>query len=332
MKRLLVLAELVCGAAARVRVFEPLVADWQRQRADASHRSRAERARVVVSGGMAFGLSLSRCAMTRALSLPPGRALARGAAVFAGAALIAIAVDAFITAVSTSGRYPVDILVRYIAAPMAMPVAIPLAMLPLMMVLRRDSRATRWHAVQFLVMGAVLAALGASASRPPAFNRFTPEEEERMYHRALANDRAGRLEYPGTAYRQLHPTTATQRAEQRAVFEKRMAGRDPFPRAAGSWPRRVHTALRAPVLALAFGVMGWTLAALGRARLSHAVLWWMLAWAAMLLMDGRPYVRGYSSAFVRMPYWMPTLVFVTTAIALQVASARMHRAPDPRHP
>jgi hypothetical protein len=64
--RLLRLADLACGAHARATVFEPLVADWQRQLRDS--RSQAARAWIAVSGGAAFARSLGRCANLSAMA------------------------------------------------------------------------------------------------------------------------------------------------------------------------------------------------------------------------------------------------------------------------
>jgi hypothetical protein len=58
-QRLLAIAELVCGPEARRRVFEPLVADWQREWTDARSLTRA---RATVSGAAAFCWSLIKCA------------------------------------------------------------------------------------------------------------------------------------------------------------------------------------------------------------------------------------------------------------------------------
>jgi hypothetical protein len=49
--RLLAIAEIMCGPDARQRVFDPLVADWEREWTDAHALSRT---RAVVSGGGAF--------------------------------------------------------------------------------------------------------------------------------------------------------------------------------------------------------------------------------------------------------------------------------------
>ena len=40
MLKLLALAELLCGDRTRYRVFDALVADWQRELTDARHRGR----------------------------------------------------------------------------------------------------------------------------------------------------------------------------------------------------------------------------------------------------------------------------------------------------
>ena len=58
-ERLLWLAERLCGAETRRNVFEPLVADWQREYRDA--RAARARARILVRGGVAFLVALAIC-------------------------------------------------------------------------------------------------------------------------------------------------------------------------------------------------------------------------------------------------------------------------------
>jgi hypothetical protein len=57
--RLLWLAEQLCGATTRRQVFEPLVADWQRELLDT--RGRSKRATVLMRGGVAFIVTLAIC-------------------------------------------------------------------------------------------------------------------------------------------------------------------------------------------------------------------------------------------------------------------------------
>ena len=62
-ERLLSVASFVCGRAARVRVFEPLVADWQREWHHAI--GVLERTRVLARGSVAFAIALLVASDTR---------------------------------------------------------------------------------------------------------------------------------------------------------------------------------------------------------------------------------------------------------------------------
>ena len=341
---LLAFAQWLCGPALRERVFEPLVADWQRQLADAAGLSAPARGRIIAGGGLAFARSLSRCAMTHALTVPPGRALARGALVFAVTAAAMIASQAAIRYVQTRGGpmsfdRPLDILLLE-AVILALPLIVPLAMLPVMMRLRSRGRVAGWHAVQCLVAGSVLAFVAAGWVTPLMNRPLQDAQLERAYQRSIANDRTGRHSYPGSAIRQLRPTTPEQRAQQRVEFRTwpatqtlpemtRTLRTDQSP--LGQSITRVlawHAMLRAPILALALGVMGWALAGLGRTRVVHAVLWFALAWFAVMLFEGRLAYLGNDLTFWRLPYWIPTVVFVLGAVALQIASRRTSQQPS----
>jgi hypothetical protein len=341
MRRLLAIAEFVCGPGPRTRVFEPLLADWQRQLADAVHQPAIVRTRIIVSGSLAFGVSISRCAMSSALSLPPGRALARGAAVFAVTIVAMLVAQGAIRYWQTLGtriwfdRPPEFLFLETLT--LALPLAVPLAMLPLMMQLRRDGRFTGWHAAQCLVAGSVLAFFTAGWATPLIYRPLQDAALERSYQRSLENDRAGRFTYPGTAVRQARPTTLEERNRAREEF-RQFAATQTFPQMTrtlrtdqspmGQSISRVlawHAILRAPILAFALGLMGWSLAGLGRTSLGHAAMWWGLVWFAVMMFEGRLAYLGNDLMFRRLPAWLPTILFIAAAIALQIRSARTLR-------
>jgi hypothetical protein len=62
-ERLLIISSWVCGGDARRAVFEPLIADWQREWLSA--RRRRDRGRALLSGGLAFGISMALGINTR---------------------------------------------------------------------------------------------------------------------------------------------------------------------------------------------------------------------------------------------------------------------------
>ena len=132
MTRLLVVAEFLFGPATRERVFEPLVADWQRELDAAS--SNYERARIVISGSAAFSVSLVSCLLTGGIVMPRA-AIVRGLSVLVVSTLVLLAIQIGLNAAALRNNFPLEWRL-WSALPMILPLAIPLAMLPIMMLIR----------------------------------------------------------------------------------------------------------------------------------------------------------------------------------------------------
>ncbi len=197
-------------------------------------------------------------------------------------------------------------------------------LLPVVFLMRRDARSTACHAITAIGVGALITAgivIMTSEERVRSyFSTF--EAYERQYQHNLANDRAGRVTYPGTAVREARsPSTIEQRRAEYERFRARMAQQDVTPRSA-SWQQRASQ-FRAVALAVLFGVMGWTLAGLGPASFRRAAMWWALMYVAMLAFRGTPTILALPS-IVRLPHAMALAFFGTITLALVAASWRRH--------
>ncbi len=328
--RLLAVAEFVCGADRRRNVFEPLLADWSRERRDAAAHSPVTRTIVVVSGLSAFARTLLACGLRHALTEDTGMwkysLLALAAAVGLG-----IASEMAIVAARTPADFPPDVLLE-IALHSALVTAFATALLPALFLLRRDPRITSRTAIRWVTTGSLLAAAAIVTLPAPENYQLTAEQNERTYQRAVANDRAGRYQYPGSVRRQLaEPSTLEAR---RASYEKFLAWAEtqrvdrPMPT---PWQRLQRSSL--PVLAALFGIIGWNLAGVLQPTVMRAFVWWGVAWFAMLAMDGRVAMLVGVANFRRPGWWVLPVMAGVAALALMVAAkSRDHqisRSPDP---
>ncbi len=324
--RLLAIAEWLCGAEAKRTVLEPLVADWDGELRAAQARSPARRAGVVFRGLLAFTLTLVICGVRHALTEDTGMwkysLLALAAAMGLGIASEMAIVDAR----STGAGYPPDVLLE-IALRSATVTAFATALLPALFLLRRDPRNTGRTAVRWLTAGALISAAAIVMLPGPNRYQLSAEQNERMYQRAVANDRAGHYQYPGSASRQLRgPTTPESR---RASYEKfvawaetqRVDGPAPTP-----WQRLTRSST--PILAALFGIIGWNLAGVLRPTIMRAFVWWGVAWFAMLAFDGRIASLFRVASFRRPAWWVLPAMAVAAALALALASRSIHRSPD----
>lgn len=315
--RLLAVAEFLCGAGRRRDVFEPLVADWDRELRHA--HSPSARAAVVISGLFAFMWTLLNCGLRHALTEETGMwkysLLALTTAVGLG-----IASEMAIVAARTPADFPPDVLLE-IAVRSALVTAFATALLPALFLLRRDPRVTSRTAIRWLTAASLLAAAAIVTLPAPDDYQLTAEQNERMYQRSLANDRAGRYQYPGTVRRQLaEPSTPEAR---RASYEKFLAWAEtqrvdrPAPT---PWQRLRRSST--PILAALFGIIGWNLAGVITPTVMRAVVWWGVAWFAMLAMDGRIASVFKVSNFRRPAWWVLPVMAGLAALALVVMNRR----------
>jgi hypothetical protein len=121
----------------------------------------------------------------------------------------------------------------------------------------------------------------------------------------------------------VRPTTAEQRAQAMAKWRS-----DPIYlrwQTEMTRPRWGRGSVLAAALALAMGGLGWAIGALRPSGLLHAGTWWAIAWFALVMMDGQLRYPGTPLQFMgRAPYWLPSAVFATAALAMSIAARRRH--------
>jgi hypothetical protein len=331
--RLLAFARRWIDPAFVAGVVEPLVADWQREWSDAQRASLSRRTHVLLSGWWALLISIGVFAVSRLATPPPARSAMRGLVAFSAAVFLSPFVVLVLLApllYPGANPYPLGAWLPRAGAA-AITSAIPMAMLPCLLMLRRDSGTTGWNAAQGVALGSLLYAFSTWGSvflDVP----LTAQQREQMQLRAEQNDRAGRFEYPWSAVRQARPTTPEQRAMRRAAMASMLEiGRQRARQRALAWIFSARTAQQL-ILVMIFGSMGWVLGAHGRSPVWRAVGWWALCWLGIFFL-GRPLMVLIWPGVLRdLAAWAPTLVFSAVVIALH-AGARLeahhaHSAPS----
>lgn len=327
MHRLLDLAEFVCGEHARRTVFEPLVADWQRELMEARTAGPWRVARVFGSGATAYATSLVGSAVMGEW-LPTPRTAASAALAFVLATAVSKLILLGLSSVWGPGVDLGSIRTQAFLLFSAV-IVVPPAFLPALFLMRRDPRSNLRHAI--LTIALVAAGTGALVvlTSEQAINSYfsTFGAYEREYARNLANDRAGRYQYPGSAVRSLRgEMTLEQRRDSFERFEawraEQIAKQPPRP---VTW-RGIAIRYQPVALAVLFSVMGWTLAGLAAPTLRRAMLWWGLVAIAMVTLSATPgpFMR---IAVNRFPYWATVPIFAAIDAALVIASWRKHSAP-----
>jgi hypothetical protein len=329
MRHLLTLAEMLCGSTTRELVFEPLVADWHREW---SRSTGLKRIVVLIRGFTAFALTLLQCAARDFTTPPPAASVLMGSAAFVIAMLFATAMVGFslslIPYFLDFNRMPIDFLIVTVLVQGAS-LALAPALLPSTMLLRRDARTTWRHGVQWVAAGVLLSMVVVFVAFQNRSGLWvTASQNERMYQLALANDQAGRYQYPGTARRQSNPTTPEQRAERFEQYKLWLA-QQVSQRAVPPAPTTVLEKYQSTVLVVVFGLMGWALGELGRPTVTRAFAWWAIVCLAQMAVW---FVDRFSLTQWHPPLWFPLVAFGLAAIALQIASARGVGAQAPQAP
>jgi hypothetical protein len=318
MNRLLTLADFVCGEPARRRVFEPLLADWQRELQQARVAGAAGYTMAMLSGSFGFARAVISCAITDGIWMPPLHgALLSVAAV--GAA-IAASIGILLTAAppNLAGGLSLPSVQLWVLT-WAGSVVPPVFLLGTFM-LRCDSRATHRHAIVSTVLAAFATTLLVVSTTDEALRRRydTFETSERMRDFSLARHREGRLVYRGSAYQQELATTIEQRRARFVRYRAQMNAIRYEPPATMS----SRLAQWRPVgMSVVFAAMGWLLAGLGSPTISRGIAWWALILAAIVAMT-RLLSLLVGIPMPRPPEWAALPLFTAMMIALAIGARR----------
>ena len=323
MTRWLLIAEWLCGEYARRTIFEPLVADWQREWGTAP-QSTLIRIKIAVSGATALVIAFVTCLVTGGFAVTRP-AFMKGLLTLAlsSLALVALQVAILSPQLNQLNAALIVELRIWMGLSRALPFMIPLAILPAMMLWRGLGLSSRAATIT-VIAASVLAVLTAgwlvpkTQGEPP----FSDYWQEAMHQRVVEQDRAARFTYPGSAVRALRPTTPQQRAQARQRLRS-----NPRVIASQAEQRRPRWNMRTFMiggLTVALGTMGWALGALGRTRPIHAAAWWALTWLALMFLDGQfiYWINTATMRAVRAASWAPLALFGTAAVVLFLGTRR----------
>lgn len=309
MNALLRIAEWCCGPALRESVFEPLVADWQRQWRDAPASGWAC-ARILAGGSIALLWSIAQCVLTGGIRMPR-IALIKASAVLviSTALLMLIQMGLNLQQFSRRVDFPFEMRI-WMALPPVLPLAVPLSMLPIMMLMRGAGRVNARAATMVVLAGGLLTLVTTGILTPLSRGDVRDSLYEEIDRRNI------------TAAEQARPETPEQRAKRREAYRN-----DPRYieyQANLTRPRWNRSTFMTAALGITLGVLGWALGGLGRTRAIHAAGWWAFIWLALMVLDGRAryWVNGGVVQLGQAPYWAPLAVFATAALTLSIASRR----------
>lgn len=293
------------GDDAAIRVFEPLVADWQRQW-HTGGRTSAGRRVAAVRGGIAFvrtclivGWQTGRPMHMHARARVMVIVTAIGFASIGASALLL----GFLNQLSTMRGAALAAL-----APALFAVTVPLALLPAAAVLARTSRESdsayaRWFLVRLVAGSMGLMSLGLAYVVPATNIHF---------RRVMASHVAGRDVTPPRGLKELSASELARFDDTREVFVD-----DSRERAREELALRATVALGWPV---AFAVFGWRLARARQILSARAVLgWWTLALVTTLLISSGE--RQTREQFGLLTVLIPAAMWMAAALMLRPNSA-----------
>ena len=215
-ERLLAVAEWLCGAAVREGVFEPLVADWQREWHDRPVSSWA-RARILVSGASALGLSISQCLLTGGLQMPR-IALVKGAAVLILSTVLLVLIQIGLNTQQFRQDFPFEMRI-WLALPLVLPLAVPLAMLPAMMLIRGAARTSSRAAAIVVFAGTLLTLVTTGWLTPLAWGDVRDSLYKKRSNSARRpGSRQAVTVIPSRRLAKMRNETPEQRAQRREAF------------------------------------------------------------------------------------------------------------------
>jgi len=321
MRRLLGIAEALAGIDARRRVFEPMLADWQRELTNANGLRSLLRA--LASGGFGFIRALLFCAVCEGVWIPP----LHGTLLSFAAVTTAIAVSIGVVLLAPPPAHmPRDLsllVVQHWVLTWTVTI-VPPAFLLSTFLLRSDPRATVRHFIVFTIVAAaatsVLIVNTTDDALRKRFDSFEMHEQARAV--SLDRHRAGQLVYTGSSYQQEISTTVDQRRIRYERFVAQMQTfrrNDPPP----TWSERFGQ--WSPLLfAVVFAIMGWMLAGLGVPTIQRGVAWWALMFGAIVAMTRMlSYLVGVPMP--RPPQWVILPIFASIMLALIIGTRTIRK-------
>jgi hypothetical protein len=323
--RLLAIARLWFDESSIRDVFEPLVADWQREYVEAPTR-RARQAHYWC-GAASFAITLSRCAPRVLLRLHSGRDFRTALAAIAGFSLLGVALNVLLW------DWPSN-LTRYPSAswPFLAPAFIvgsaPYAMLPLALLIRARARDRR-HA-RVLVTQLTIAQLAFIV----LFGGWLVPKSNQEYRTIVAASFNRSTQAAGTD----RAVPATRDAALNALSRRDRVGDGPARGVnelttwelfiSNAWPPDVHAPRNEVVagrharivlmcLPLVLATLGWGLGSLShRAARVRALMWWAFACAVVVVFRSGTITfqqtYGWPPGLVD---WLPVMLFLAAALA-----------------
>ena len=323
MNRLLELIGVLFGERTRRNIFEPLIGDWQREWRDASRSPRA-RIRIAVSGSTALVFTAVTCLITGGFAVTQS-ALMKGLLTLAMSSFALLALQIALLSQQASPEFGIEPRI-WMSLSRLLPLMIPLAILPTMMLWRGVGLNHRIAIGTTVVMSlstvVVVGWLVPKTQGDVPIAALSDRWQEQMHQRLLANDAAARYTYPGSAARALRTSTP----EQRAAARQRWRNHPRYIAARAEQMRARWNAwtFSAGGLTIALAALGWALGGVGRTRLLHAAAWWALTCLTLIVFNGQLvfWINSAQLRAVRATWWAPLAVFGTAAVILRLGTRR----------
>lgn len=310
MLKLLDVAGWLCGPSARARFVEPFVADWQRELAEA--KTPVARISVWMRGFSPFARCVVNCLFSDGVAMRTGVTMGTLTVVLIISTLVLLGTQMALSLSAIKGSIPIEMRF-WLAVPPVARLAVPMTMLPFMMLARDRARLTRFGAAAALGLGAVLAYLSAGWLMPSLQGDVRDELHEAIYQQEIANEQAGRFTYPWSAARQARQTTPEQRAADRARWRRsRPYLENQAELTKPNWGRE---SLEVAALSIAMGLLGWQLGGIARTRPRRAAVWWLVT-LITLIADGHFLYPGNAIVQIigRWPSSLATEIFMLAAL------------------
>jgi len=308
-------------------VFEPLVADWQREWADARNVSPARRGSILLTGLAAFLRTLVICGGRDLMTLPDSTTTARLSVplLWAIVAGIVLWVGPWLYFANRFSPIPVAPVVVGLMSVERAPVIWALSVLVGVAWLGRTSLARPGRAAIQLALIGVLGSFVWAGWLGPLANRELAPHAAEAHERGLDDAAAaGRFTLEHTV-RLTQPHSREERVERRLTGMLRHPRWLPLqslrgvpdapapPNYATLMAYEWHRRLQWPVLTCVLAWLGWVLAVRMTPSRGRIALWWTIASLLTIALDRLPTDLRLTVLGV----WVPVLVFAAAAALLR---------------